>query len=135
MSFSDIYCCRIAQTTVSEKDVCSAFLVQNNYTLFDSFISDSDCCLCISENSAQAKSDSKRKQKVPCLKEAIFIGLFPGFLELHHFLLALSWRFILAENRLRDLKSNLLERSVAVLLCWGLVRNTNMSWPTPNKSI
>lgn len=92
------------QTTVSEKSICSAFLAQSNHIFFDLFISDYDCLLRISENSAHAKSDSKRKQKVPCLKEAIVIGLFPGFLELHHFLSALSWRFILVENGLRDLQ-------------------------------
>lgn len=126
VSFPDFCCCRIVQTIVSEKSICSTFLVQNNYTLFDSFLSDSDWFLCICENSAHAKSDSKRKQKVPWLKEVIFTGLFPGFLELHHFLSALSWRFILAETGLGIFKSDLLERSVAVLLCWGLVGNTNI---------
>lgn len=104
MSFPDFYCCRVVETTVSEKSICSSFLVPNNYILFDSFISDTDCLLHVCENSAHAKSVTKRKQKVLCLKEAILIRLFPGFLKRHRVLSALPWRFILAENGLRDLQ-------------------------------
>lgn len=44
----------------------------------------------------------KGSKKYLCLKEAIFIGLFPGFLDHRHFPLALSWRVILAENGVID---------------------------------